>query len=136
VMTKVRAEVRTPESPPYHLPWKMMIRITSSWSYFKARRTETSHDKLQGFHCSRPVALSILLLNALCFQIPDNHLGQWHHHYSNVYSQPSSTNLPSLTMHHPPRRCHNPSLVETRMFHNTRPVHIRTFPYTERLLLR
>jgi len=65
-----------------------------------------------------------------------NSAGQWHHHCSKAKSQPSSTYYLSLTMHHPPRRCCYACLVETRMFHNPRPVQIRTFPNTKRLLLR
>jgi len=56
----------------------------------------------------------ILILHALYFQIPENRLGQWHHHCSNTQTQPYSTNHPSLTIHHLPRRCSNPSLVEAQ----------------------
>jgi len=136
VMAKLRPEVRTLKSPRYHPTSKKTICITSRRCYFLARCTGTSLYKLQGLHCERNVDVPILLLHALCFQIPENHLGQWHHHCSNANSQPFTTIHPSPTMHHPPRRCHNPSLVETRMFHNPRPVQSRTFPNTKRLLLK
>jgi len=47
MMTKVR----TPESPTYHWTSKKAIYITSKRSNILARRTETSHCELQGFHC-------------------------------------------------------------------------------------
>jgi hypothetical protein len=67
------------------------------------------------------------------FQISAIQLGQWNHHYSNVNSQPSSTHHLTLTIHHPPRPWHCTSLVETRMFHNSRPVQNRMFHNTKRL---
>jgi len=48
----------------------------------------------------------------------------------------SSTNYPSPMVHYPPRCCRYATLVETRMFHNPRPVQIRMFPNTKMLLLR
>jgi len=73
----------------------------------------------------------ILSLLSLRFQIPEIHLGQLPHLCSHAESQPSSTHYLSLTMHHWPRCCCYPSLVYTRMFHNTRPVEMRTFPKTK-----
>ena len=136
VMTKVRANVRTLVSSPYHPTSKKTIRITSRRCYFLARCAGASHYELQGFHCQRNRAVPILLLHARCLQIAKSHLGQWHHHNSNAKSPPTSTNHPTLIMHHLPRCCLNPNLVETRMLHNPRPVQIRTFPNTKRLLLR
>ena len=133
---KVSAKVRTPEIPRYHPTSKQTIWITHSRSNFYARPAGTGLYELHGFHCQRNVAVPILLLHALCFQIPENHLGQWHHHCSNPKCQPSSTSHLSLTVHHPPRRRCNPSQVETRMLHNPRPVQIRNFPDTKRLRLR
>jgi len=68
-----------------------------------------------------------LSLHTLRFQIPENHLGQWHHHCSNTTSQPSSTNYPGLTIYYLPRCCRISSPVETRMLHNPRQVLNRTF---------
>jgi hypothetical protein len=39
-------------------------------------------------------------------------------------------------VHSPPRCCHYASLAETRVFHNLRPVQIRTFPNSKRVHLR
>jgi len=50
--------------------------------------------------------------------------------------QPSSTSYPSLTVHHLPRCCHYTSLVETRMLNNPRPVEVKMFSNTKRLLVR
>jgi len=136
VMVKVRVKVRKPECPRFHPTLKKTICNTSRRFYFYGRRAGTNVYELQGFHCERNVAVLILLLHVLCFQIPENHLSQWHHHCSNAKSKPSSTSHPSLTMHHLPRRCRNPSLGDTRMLNNPRPVQIRTFPNTKRLLLR
>jgi len=97
----------------------------------------TSHYALQGFHCHRNRAVLILSLDAFCFQIPEINLRQWHHHCSNAKSHPASTNYPSLTVQHPPGHwCFPTSLVETRIFHNPRPLAIGIFPNTKTLLLR
>jgi len=136
IWRSVMTKVRTLESLPYCQTSKKTIRITNRRSCFKARRAGTCHYKVQAFHCQRNGAVPILSLHALRFQLPEIQLGQWHHHCSNAKSQSSSTNYPSLMVHHPPRRCRYASLVETRMFRNPRPVQIRTFPNTKRLLLR
>jgi len=129
--------VRTPENPRYHPTSKKMIWIINRISSVLVRRAGRSHYALQGFHCQRHGVLPILSLHALHFQIPQIYLRQWHHHCSNAKSHPSSPKYHSLTVHHPPGHwCFPPSLVETRIFHNPRPVVIRTFPNTNRALLR
>jgi len=133
VMTKAR----TPESLPYEQTTKKKIWIINKSSFIYLRCAGLSHYALQGFHCQRAGAGPILSLHALRCQIPEIYLPQWHHHCSNANSQPSLTNFPSLTVHHPARHwCFPTSLVETRIFHNPRPVVIRTFPNTKRLHLR
>jgi len=129
--------VRTQESPPYHPTSKMTILIINSRSFIWASRAGTRHYAPEGFHCQRNGAVLILSLHALCFQIPEIDLWQWHHHCSNAKSHPSSTNHPNLTVHHPPRHwCFPTNPVETTIFHNPRPGVIRTFPNTKRALLR
>jgi len=133
----VMTTVRTPESPPYHLTSKKTIWIINRRSFILVRRAGRSHYALQGFHCQRNLAVPILSFHTLRFQIPEIYLQQWHHHSSNAKSHPSSTNYLSLTVHHPPGHwCFPTSLVETRIVHNLRPVVIRMFPNTKRLLLR
>jgi len=101
------------------------------------RCARTSHYALHGFHCQRKRAVPILSLHTLRFQILEIYLRQRHHHCSNAKSHPSSTNYPSLTVHHSPRHwCFPTSLVDTRIFHNPRPVVIRTFHNNKRALLR
>jgi len=129
-------EPRTPKCPHYQLALKKTIWITGRRFYFWTRGTGTCLYTLQGFHYQRDRAVPILLLHALRFLIPKNHLDQWHHCCSNAESRPSPTNHPSLTMHHLPRCCRKPRLLETRMINNPRPVQIRTFRYHKRLLLR
>lgn len=121
-------KVKTAESPPNHPASTKPIWITNRQSHFKARHLGTTDYELQGFHCQSNGALPILLLHAFCFEILEIHLGQWHHHCSNVKSQPSSTNYPSVTQHSAPRNCAYPSLVQTRIYHNPRRAEIRTFP--------
>jgi len=137
IRRSVMTNVRTPESLPYHPTSKKTIWIIIRRSFIWVRRAGINHYALQGFHCQRNGAVPILSLYALHIQIPEIYLRQWHHHCSNAKSQPSSTNFPSLTVHHPAGHwCFPTSRVETRIFHNPRPVVIRTFPNTKRLLLR
>jgi len=136
VNTKVRAKVITTERPPDHPTLEKTIAITSKQSYSYVRRAGIISYQLQQFHCQRNGAVPIVSLHNFYFQIPKNYPGQWHHECSNAQSQAVATHHSSVTVHHPPRCCHNPSLVEIRMLHNPRPVQIRTFPNTKRLLLR
>jgi len=87
-----------------------------------ARRAWTRLHEIQKFHCERNGAVLILSLYALHHQIPEMQVGQWHQHCSNAKSQPSSTYYPSLTVHYPPRHCPYVSEVQTRIFHNPKPV--------------
>jgi hypothetical protein len=131
----VTTKLKTPESPPYHGSLIKIFWITKWRSGFWARYTGINPCQWQGFYCQINRAVQILVLYALRFQIPVVQLSRWHHHYRKADSHRSSTNYPSLTIHHSPRRCPYTSLVETRMFHNRRPAHIRAFPHTSRWIL-
>jgi len=121
--------------------WTLSSNITvdnldSQWhSNILARHHGTSQYKLQEIQCHRIGTVPILSLYTLHFQIPNIQLGQWHNHHSNAKSQPSSITYLSVAVHHLPRCSCCPSLLETRVFHKSRPVEIRTFPNTEALLL-
>jgi hypothetical protein len=129
--------VRTAESPPYNLTSKMLISIINRRSLFQVRRAGTSYYVLHKFHCETNGGVPILLMHTLHFQIPTIYLRQWHQHCSNAKSHPSTIHDPSLTMLHPPGHwCFPTSLVETTLFHNQKPVVIKTFPNTKWLLLR
>jgi len=128
----VMMTVTTLANPPHHLTSKKTIWIINRRSFILVRRDRTSHYALQGFHCQRNGAVLILSLHALRFQIPEICLRQWHNHCSNTKCHPSSTKYSSRIVHHPPGHwCFPPSLVETRIFHNLRPVVMRMFPNTK-----
>jgi len=111
--------------------------LSTGWSLIQVRCDQTSHYTQQGFHWHTNRAVPILSLHALHFQIVIIYLQQWHHHFLNANSYPSSTNFPIMTVHHLSRPwCFPPSLVETRIFHNPRPLGTRTFHNTKRLHLR
>jgi len=91
--------------------------------------------ELQRFHYERTGPMPILSLHALHLQIPEIYLRQWYNHCSTAKSHPPSTNCPCLNMNHLPGHWSFPtSPVETRLLSNLRPVVIRTFPNTKRLL--
>jgi hypothetical protein len=137
IRRSVMTMARTPQSPRSHVTLMKTIWIINSWFFIQVRHAGTSHYALQGLHCQWHIAILILSLHTLCFQIPKIYLQQWHHQCPNAKSHLSSTNYPSLTMHNLPGHWFYPtSLVETIIFQNSRPVVIRMFPNTKKLLLR
>jgi len=82
-------------------------------------------------------AVPKLSLHSLLVQHPEIYLRRWHYQCTNAKCHPSSMNYTCLTVHLPPGlMCFPTSPVETRIFQNPRPVVIRTFPNTKRLVLR
>jgi len=67
--------VRTPKSPPYHLPTKKTIWIINSGFFILVRHAGTRHYAPEGFHWHRNGAMPILSFHALCFQIPQHQKG-------------------------------------------------------------
>jgi hypothetical protein len=128
--------VRIPESPPHRPTMMKTMWITSRRSCVKSRCARKSSYEWPGSHCLKTRAMPILLLHAVQFQMNEIELRQWHHYSSITESQPSSTNRPTLTVHHPLKRCDYAIQAKTRLFHNQNPVQMRMFPNTRRLLSR